>query len=400
MEYRISYAQNREDFLIAAFFPDVSQGHYVDVGASDPTVYSVTKLFYEQGWAGINVEPIPELADRLRAERSRDVTIQSGLGAAEGTATLRQYSGSGLSTTSVQQMEKHANQATPETAEFSEYPIPITTLKLLLREHPLPHLHFLKLDVEGSEFDVLSGNDWDAFRPELICIETDHMVRNWMPLLAEARYEQVFHDGLNAYLLAAESISRADHFRYPQAVLSAPVIVTPEVGNQLRHVTELWERTQQLTAEHEQLTNEKEQFASQNEQLTDQLQGVLRQARDLSTQVQHLADDVTVRDDALAAERSVSALYATREAETAARLQATEAYLAEIISSQSWRYTYPIRRLSEMLKARIPRRLLRRVWHRIRPAVEAARTPPAVGAADLSPDGAAILERLKAQGDL
>ena len=412
MEYRTSYAQNREDFLIAAFFPDVETGHYVDIGAADPTQYSVTRLFYEQGWSGVNVEPIPELAERLRAERPRDMVVQAGLGAKEGTATLRQYAGSGLSTTSGEMMDTHATRATPETAEFEDYSIAITTLAALLREQPLPHIHFLKVDVEGSEFDVLSGNDWNLFRPELICIETDHMVRDWMPLLAEARYELVFHDGLNAYLLAAEAMARAEHFRYPQAVLSAPVIVTPEVGDQLSHVTDLWERTQQLTQQTQQLTDEtqqlsqqiqqltlqRERLTGQNAQLSQQLDGVLRQAKDLSAQLQQLTDDIEVRDAALVAERSVSALYATREAETAARLNATEAFLAEILESQSWRYTYPIRRVSETLKARLPRRFLRRVWHRIRPAVEAARTPAAIGGRNLSPDGAAVLERLEAQG--
>ncbi|HJR89917.1 MAG TPA: FkbM family methyltransferase, partial [Aeromicrobium sp.] len=186
MDFRISYAQNREDYLIAAFFPDVTVGHYVDVGASDPTQLSVTKLFYERGWSGINVEPIPELADRLRAERPRDVTVQAGLGATAGTRPFRQYSGSGLSTTNPEMMDMYTASSTPDTSEFRDYTITITTLAEVLSEHPLPHLHFAKIDVEGSEFDVLRGNDWDAFRPELICIETDHMVRDWVPLLAKA----------------------------------------------------------------------------------------------------------------------------------------------------------------------------------------------------------------------
>jgi FkbM family methyltransferase len=399
MKYRVSYAQNREDFLIAAFFPDVTEGHYVDIGASDPTQYSVTRLFYEMGWSGINVEPIPELAERLRTERPRDVTVQAGLGAMSGSAAFRQYVGSGLSTTSPEMMDRHAAQDSPETSEFTDDEIQIVTLAAVLEQHPLSHIHFLKIDVEGSEFDVLSGNRWQQFRPELICIETEHMVRDWMPLLNEVGYEQVFHDGLNAYLLAAEARARVEHFRYPQAVLSAPVIVTPEVGAQLSHVTELWEQTEHLTQLNQQLVAESEQRAGVNSQLSDQLQSLSHQVKELSVQVQQLTDDIEVRDAALAAERSVSALYATRETETAARLQSTELFLAEVLSSQSWRYTYPVRRLSEILKARIPRRVLRRVWHRIRPAIEAARTTAALEETELSPDGVTVLERLRAQSE-
>jgi peptide methionine sulfoxide reductase MsrB len=57
----ISYAQNREDVIIDAFFPDLKKGFYVDIGAADPNYDSVTKFFYEKGWSGINIEPNPQL---------------------------------------------------------------------------------------------------------------------------------------------------------------------------------------------------------------------------------------------------------------------------------------------------------------------------------------------------
>ncbi|HUQ00567.1 MAG TPA: FkbM family methyltransferase [Aeromicrobium sp.] len=403
MEFRVSYAQNREDFLIAAFFPDVDEGHYVDVGASHPTRYSVTKRFYDAGWRGINVEPIPELVDLLRRERPRDVTLQVGLGAAETSATFRHYAGDGLSTTSAEIMAKHEAEQTPGSDEFVEYSIDVTTLAAVLREHPLPQVHFLKIDVEGTEFDVLTGNDWDAFRPELICIETDHMVRDWTPILAAAGYEQAFHDGLNAYLLAPEARHRADLFRYPEAVLSAPALVTPEVGTELSHVTDLWDKVQLLTSQTTDLHTRNEALATHNADLESRQSELQAQSArmadkmaELSRRIEELSTDVDLRDAALAAERSVSALYAAREAELAARLHSTEEFLAGLISSQSWRYTKPIRRFFEMLRARLPRRLLAFVWRHVRPAIRAARQP-AMGGEELSPDGAMMLDRLQAQ---
>ena len=38
-----------------------SSGFYVDIGAFHPTEDSVTKLFYDRGWRGINVDPVPEV---------------------------------------------------------------------------------------------------------------------------------------------------------------------------------------------------------------------------------------------------------------------------------------------------------------------------------------------------
>ena len=48
----VSYAQNCEDIMLLRALGDVdsSTGFYVDVGAQDPVVDSVTKAFYERGY--------------------------------------------------------------------------------------------------------------------------------------------------------------------------------------------------------------------------------------------------------------------------------------------------------------------------------------------------------------
>jgi hypothetical protein len=33
----------------------------------------------------------------------------------------------------------------------------------------------LKVDVEGLEYEVLIGNDWSKYRPEVICVEANHI---------------------------------------------------------------------------------------------------------------------------------------------------------------------------------------------------------------------------------
>jgi hypothetical protein len=55
----ISYAQNNEDVLLWRALGHVQDGFYIDVGASDPVEHSVTRAFYDAGWRGINIEPLP-----------------------------------------------------------------------------------------------------------------------------------------------------------------------------------------------------------------------------------------------------------------------------------------------------------------------------------------------------
>ena len=55
----VSYAQDAEDVMLQRVFPRDYRGFYVDVGASEPVRFSVTKHFYDQGWRGSTSSPCP-----------------------------------------------------------------------------------------------------------------------------------------------------------------------------------------------------------------------------------------------------------------------------------------------------------------------------------------------------
>src|SRR3712207_1823525 len=82
----VSYSQNAEDIRLARVFT-AERGFYVDVGAGDPTAGSLTKLFYDRGWSGINVEPGP-MFERLLVERPRDVNLNVAVAATAGRHDL------------------------------------------------------------------------------------------------------------------------------------------------------------------------------------------------------------------------------------------------------------------------------------------------------------------------
>ena len=94
----VSYAQNYEDVVLWRALRDVECGFYVDVGAGDPTIDSVTRAFYERGWSGINVEPSEPYFTALESERPRDVNLRVLSGARAGVRTLHVMEGTGLST--------------------------------------------------------------------------------------------------------------------------------------------------------------------------------------------------------------------------------------------------------------------------------------------------------------
>ena len=81
----ISFAQNFEDVILQRALSGVVSGYYIDIGAQDPIVDSVSNHFYSLGWSGINVEPVPAFANALRDARPRDVIIEKAITDAVGS---------------------------------------------------------------------------------------------------------------------------------------------------------------------------------------------------------------------------------------------------------------------------------------------------------------------------
>ncbi|RDH40967.1 MAG: hypothetical protein CFE62_000985 [Candidatus Aquirickettsiella gammari] len=68
----LPYAQNLEEVVLWRALQHVKKGFYIDVGAYSPDEDSVTKLFYDKGWSGANIEPNPEYHAELVRKRPRD----------------------------------------------------------------------------------------------------------------------------------------------------------------------------------------------------------------------------------------------------------------------------------------------------------------------------------------
>lgn len=203
----ISYAQNHEDILLNRVFAGRDDGFYIDVGACHPVFHSVTKFFYERGWRGVNVEPIPRIFDVLAADRPRDVNLPIGLSNREGTLLFHEVPAElGSSTFSSQQAADLRHRG----LDLVGHQIPVTTLARVCEEYAPETIDFLKIDVESHEREVLEGADWSRFRPRVVLIEATRPSTpipchdEWESLLLSADYLFAFFDGLNRYYVRAE----------------------------------------------------------------------------------------------------------------------------------------------------------------------------------------------------
>ncbi len=186
-----------------------------------PDSDSVTRVFYDAGWSGINIEPIGELLEAFKQKRPRDINLGVAVAAGRSTVPFYVIEGTGLSTLNPELASTHSN------AGWMSKTLDVETMSLaeICRDYAPPTIHFLKIDCEGSERIALEGADFRTYRPWIVLVEATKpgtQVPNheeWEHLLLAADYRFVWFDGLNRFYVAAEQeAALAKHFSTPPNV--------------------------------------------------------------------------------------------------------------------------------------------------------------------------------------
>ena len=197
----ISYAQQGEDVVLWRAFRHVPHGFYIDIGAHDPVQDSVTKIFYDHGWRGVNVEPQHAQYAALCAQRPEDINLNVAIGEIAGARVLHEVpAASGLSTFD-EALARHYREATELTVVDRE--VEVVTLQGIVDDLVEGPVQFLKVDVEGYEERVLRGVAWQVFRPRAIVVEATRP-DEWEHHLTANGYTRTLFDGLNLFFVRDE----------------------------------------------------------------------------------------------------------------------------------------------------------------------------------------------------
>ncbi|WP_211945536.1 FkbM family methyltransferase [Cupriavidus yeoncheonensis] len=306
-----SYAQNLEDIVLWRALKQVSNGFYVDVGANDPDVDSVTRLFYEHGWSGINIEPEHDYWRRLSEARTRDVNLPIAVGESKGIASFYSVPQRGLSTLDPTVADAYRAGGTDVVA----HQIEVDTLSNVLDSYATGPVHFLKIDVEGAEGAVLKGLNLKVWRPWVLVVEatkpnsTEPNHQLWESSVLLAGYSFVYFDGLNRFYVAEEQRNLEGAFGVPPNVFDDFVI------DRMVSVGRVEERQADVA--------ERAEMARQTRQRESDLAKVVRRYETLCTELEQMRTENR-------------------------RLQAS---LDAVYGSTSWRLTKPLRAFANTLPA-------------------------------------------------
>jgi FkbM family methyltransferase len=320
----LSYAQNAEDVVLQRVFRDAAQGFYVDVGASHPVEDSVTCHFYQRGWQGVNVEPDLRDYEQLVAVRTRDVNINAAVGRGAGRLAFYPSAIRGLGTV-------HA-----EVAAAGTVPVEVDQMSLsrIFEEHSTPEgFEFLKVDVEGSEAEVLASNDWRRWRPRVVVVEVvspagSPPYETWEPRLLGEGYRFAMFDGLNRFYCRGED----EELLLPRLAAPANVFDNWRFAGEVAAQDALQARLQQQTEAHEATQRELERVSGE---LAAEGSAHAETRRELESARRAIAAEVAAH----------AAEVAAHAAEVAAHAE-TRHELESVYDSTSWRVTSPMRGVS------------------------------------------------------
>ena len=353
----------------------VENGVYIDIGAQHPEIDSVSRAFFERGWFGVHVEPVPEYAEMLREARPGDAVIQAAVSSEAGEISLAVFPDTGLSTVVESVAKGHAGQN--EQVAMRREVVPAVTLAMVANEVGNREVHWLKIDVEGHEKAVLEGWDPSRLRPWICVIEatqpnsTEPNHAEWEHILLNARYECVYADGLNRFYVASEKADRLrPAFQTPPNVfdncqLGEHASMCRELA--VRHHRRLSAQTKHYEAALLDVTESRSQLARQlaatTADLSHQLNVAQQHQNELLNVAQQHQNELQMRQTELetASYQLSVAQQHQKELETACR---------ELKASVSWRLTAPLRILVDWTSALLGLLLNRTEKHADNPSTQ------------------------------
>jgi Methyltransferase FkbM domain len=177
--FSISYSQGGEDLALLNIFNGRTKGSYIDIGAHHPSRFSVTRMLYDLGWSGVNIDANKDLIANFQKSRPRDTNICAAVGSLN-QYELHIFTEPAISTTNLIWRDKFISA---ENIVLKTALVDGVSLREIFDRHFLSRdIDLLTIDIEGTDFDALISGDFsnlsvDRF-PKWILLESTPPLNN------------------------------------------------------------------------------------------------------------------------------------------------------------------------------------------------------------------------------
>lgn len=163
----------------------MNEKFFIEIGTSD---FDTCEDLVKEGWKGIFVEPVKDLLDNVRGRTMGTGCIY------ENTAITKEethtkvlfydpnWAKGWVRGVGTLDMDMNTMNSNPEWKEHERHSYIVTmTLDDLIQKHNVHSIDFLKIDTEGTEYEILDSYSWKV-KPKKIKFEYEHWIHRNIPV--------------------------------------------------------------------------------------------------------------------------------------------------------------------------------------------------------------------------
>ena len=207
MTFHSQYQQ--DEYLEHNVFNGYKNGVFMDFGAHDGVSLNNT-LYFEKhnNWTGLNVEPIKSVYDKLTVNRPSCINLNCAVSDIDGTAQFYCNTGytemlSGLKNNYDQRHFTRLNRENRESNSVTQV-IDVETKRIdtICDTYNIKRIHYLTIDVEGAEFEVIKSINFDKVFIDVIEFENNYDDAS-KPIITylESKNFVIIHKNLDIFMI-------------------------------------------------------------------------------------------------------------------------------------------------------------------------------------------------------
>ena len=168
---RKRYSQWGEDEFIDQYFKDKEKGIYLDIGCFNPFMYSNTCLLYNRGWSGINIDINQTSIDLFNIARPKDFNICTTIN--DEKKLFEVFLDDPFSPVNTLDKKFYKNLGKSFSTNEKILPVESKSIDEVINLSGIKKdIDFINIDVEGSDYKILTQININKLKPKLISIET------------------------------------------------------------------------------------------------------------------------------------------------------------------------------------------------------------------------------------